>query len=266
MLYWNSVHICKTDIGPAANLQAPCDVWFEGNRAKCSPFPLPLLLPFYTRVTPGRHLHGYCVLNIAYCVPFILCFCHAACHSHCQQSSIVSSLCGGGMGIEGGGTPKGGGGKLLTPSTNGNELVLHCATWPAANLIQLVGIGMRLNGIYLFNCRAPRSTKPFLLNHFTQIESQLALQLELHHTIVCATWWECSSLRLALFGFFAKPESKINIYMLHCTALCLNKSGADWTELNSIPPKRAENQLQQQVTVKCLTTTAAAATAATRAE
>lgn len=125
------------------------------------------------------------------------------------------------------------GGKLLTPSTNGNELVLHCATWPAANLIQLVGIGMRLNGIYLFNCRAPRGTKPFLLNHFTQIESQLALQLESHH-IVCATkWeWECFSRRLALFGFFAKPESKINIYMLHCTALhCtalrLNKSGAD---------------------------------------
>lgn len=75
------------------------------------------------------------------------------------------------------------GGKLLTPSTNGNELVLHCATWPAANLIQLVGIGMRLNGIYLFNCRAPRGTKPFLLNHFTQIESQLALQLESHHSM-----------------------------------------------------------------------------------
>lgn len=86
-------------------------------------------------------------------------------------------------GDKGGGTPKGGGGKLLTPSTNGNELVLHCATWPAANLIQLVGIGMRLNGIYLFNCRAPRSMKPFLLNHFTQIESQLALQLELHHSM-----------------------------------------------------------------------------------
>lgn len=75
------------------------------------------------------------------------------------------------------------GGKLLTPSTNGNELVLHCATWPAANLIQLVGVGMRLNGIYLFNCRAPRGTKPFLLNHFTQIESQLALQLESHHSM-----------------------------------------------------------------------------------
>lgn len=52
-------------------------------------------------------------------------------------------------------------GTLLTPSTNGNELVLHCATWPAANLIQLVGTGMRLNGIYLFNCRAPPSTKLF---------------------------------------------------------------------------------------------------------
>lgn len=88
-------------------------------------------------------------------------------------------LCVGGMGKE----EVWCGGKLLTPSTNGNELVLHCATWPAANLIQLVGVGMRLNGIYLFNCRAPRGTKPFLLNHFTQIESQLALQLESHHSM-----------------------------------------------------------------------------------
>lgn len=92
-----------------------------------------------------------------------------------------------------------GGGKLLTPSTNGNELVLHCATWPAANLIQLVGIGMRLNGIYLFNCRAPRSTKPSLLNHFTQRE-----KANLHSNSHCIIVWEYFSLRLALFGFFAK--------------------------------------------------------------
>lgn len=124
------------------------------------------------------------------------------------------------------------GGKLLTPSTNGNELVLHCATWPAANLIQLVGIGMRLNGIYLFNCRAPRGTKPFLLNHFIQIESQLALQLESHHSMchevevsgsVSACGWHCLA--------FSQNRKVKSIFTcctaLHCTALRLNKSGAD---------------------------------------
>lgn len=104
------------------------------------------------------------------CMCIVCCILHMASLSYCAFAMLlpvaaivsrvqlcpVCGVCGGGGDRNGQACRKG---SAVTPSTNGNELVLHCATWPAANLIQLVGIAMRLNGIYLFNCRAPTKHK-----------------------------------------------------------------------------------------------------------
>lgn len=156
----------RTDIGPAANPSSKLQAAFALRAIELSVHHFRFHFHFYFRFTPSpchipRQPAPACVLFAAYCIwrPFHIvllpCFCLSLPLS-AEFNCVLYVECGGREGQEGQAGRKG---SAVTPSTNGNELVLHCATWPATNLIQLVGIAMRLNGIYLFNCRAPTKHK-----------------------------------------------------------------------------------------------------------